>query len=154
MSFVRSRNLTVENPVDERLARGIPRLKDGLNEKLERRAFFGLLLFVSFGFAFLPERSAAGVLAGAVISFLSFRELKKTLERFFLATLSGSQGGGRTLVVRHYLKLTLLFIVLAAVLKSGRVEMFGLAVGLFLVPATLIYTGLLLYIGNFGGKGK
>lgn len=153
MSFVRSRNLTVENPVDERLAKGIPRLQEGLKEKLVKRAFFGLLLFAAFGFAFLPERSAMGVLAGAVISFLSFRELKKTLERFFMVTLSGSQGGEGVFIARHYLKLTLLFVVIAALLKSGQVEVFGLAVGLFLVPATLIYTGLLLYIGNSGGKG-
>ena len=124
----------------------------GMEKAVQKQAFLVLIVISLLAVIFLPLKFAEGLLAGGTISLLNFRDLKKTLERLFAALLDGTRAGPGGFVGRYYLKLGLMLIVLAALIKKGNIDIPGLLIGLFLVPGILIYTGIRLYIGSFGGK--
>lgn len=124
----------------------------GIEKAVQRQAFLLLIALSLLAFIFLPLKFATGLLAGGSISLLNFRDLKKSLERLFAGLLDGTRHGTGGFVGRYYLKLALMLIVLAALIKNGNIDIPGLLIGLFLVPGILIYTGIKLYIGSFGGK--
>ncbi|MDT8316634.1 MAG: ATP synthase subunit I [bacterium] len=127
-------------------------LTAGMEKGLQRQALIVLILLSLLAVFFLPLKFAAGLLAGGVISLLNFRDLKKSLERLFSALREGKHTGSAGFVGRYYFKLALILIILAALIKNGNIDIPGLLIGLFLVPGILIYTGIKLYIGSFGGK--
>ena len=124
----------------------------GMEKAVQRQAFQVLIVLSLLALIFLPLKFATGLLAGGTISLLNFRDLKKSLERLFAGLLDGTCAGSGGFVGRYYLKLGLMLIVLAALIKNGNIDIPGLLIGLFLVPGILIYTGIKLYIGSFGGK--
>ena len=124
----------------------------GLEKAVQRQAFQVLIILSLLAVIFLPLKFATGLLAGGTISLLNFRDLKKSLEKLFAGLLDGTRAGSGGFVGRYYLKLGLMLIVLAALIKNGNIDIPGLLIGLFLVPGILIYTGIKLYIGSFGGK--
>ncbi len=124
----------------------------GMEKAVQKQAFQVLIVASLLALIFLPFKFAGGLIAGGTISLLNFRDLKKSLERLFAVLLNGTRAGSGGFVGRYYFKLGLMLIVLAALIKSGNVDIPGLLIGLFLVPGTLIYTGIKLYIGSFGGK--
>lgn len=125
----------------------------GMEKAVQRQAFLVLIVASLLAVTFLPLKFAGGLLAGGTISLLNFRDLKKSLERLFAALREGTDAGSGGFVGRYYFKLALILIILAALMKSGNIDIPGLLIGLFLVPGILIYTGIKLYIGSFGGKG-
>jgi len=129
-------------------------LSDSLKEQIEKNVLWGFLMMVTLAYALLTTKVATGVAIGGLISLLNFRDLKKSLERFFTAVVVEGKKTGGLIVARYYFKLTLLLIVLAFLLKNGKVDVLGLALGLFLVPATLIFTGATLYIGSLRGNKR
>ena len=124
----------------------------GMEKAIQRQAFLALIVFSLLAVFFLPLKFAEGLIAGGAISLLNFRDLKKSLERLLSGLLDGTRTGSGGFVGRYYLKLALILIVLAALIKNGKIDITGLLIGLFLVPGTLIYNGIRLYIGSFGGK--
>lgn len=129
-------------------------LSDSLKAQIERNVLWGFLMMVTLAFALLTTKVATGVTVGGLISLLNFRDLKRSLERFFTGILKDGKRTEGIIVARYYLKLTLLLVLLAFLLKNGKVDVLGLAIGLFLVPAVLIFTGIGLYIGSLGGNKK
>jgi len=127
-------------------------LTASIEKAVQRQAFLVLIVLSLLAVIFLPLEFAEGLIAGGAISLLNFRDLKKSLERLFAALLDGNSAGSGGFVGRYYLKLGLMLIVLAALIKNGNIDIPGLLIGLFLVPGILIYTGIKLYIGSFGGK--
>ena len=125
----------------------------GMEKAVLKQAFQLLIVLSILAVIFLPLKFTGGLIAGGTISLLNFRDLKKSLEKLFAALLDGTRAGPGGFVGRYYLKLGLMLIILAALIKSGNVDIPGLLIGLFLVPGILIYTGIKLYIGSFGGKG-
>lgn len=149
---MRSGNLTIRS-LNESGANGkICNLDDPLKGQIERRTYIGFILMTSCAFVVFPGKVALGVAAGGGISLLSFRDLSRTLEKLFISMLAGEKNRGAYVTSRHYVKLALMLVILAATMKSDRIDILGLTAGLFLVPAVLIYTGVLLYIGNRGGN--
>ena len=124
----------------------------GMEKAVQKQAFQVLIVASLLAVIFMPLKFAGGLLAGGTISLLNFRDLKKSLERLFAALHEGNHAGPGGFVGRYYFKLALMLIVLAALIKNGNIDIPGLLIGLFLVPGTLIYTGIKLYIGSFGGK--
>ena len=124
----------------------------GMEKTVQRQAFLLLLVLSLLALIFLPLKFATGLFAGGSISLLNFRDLKKSLEKLFASLLDGNRQGPGGFVGRYYLKLALMLIVLAALIKNCNIDIPGLLIGLFLVPGILIYTGIRLYIGSFGGK--
>lgn len=129
-------------------------LSDSLKAQIERNVLWGFLMMVTLAFAFLSHRVATGVAVGGLIALFNFRDLKRSLERFFTGILKEGKKTEGLIIARYYFKLTLLLVLLAYLLKNGLVDVLGLAIGLFLVPATLIFTGIGLYIGSLGGNKK
>ncbi|MDH3973997.1 MAG: ATP synthase subunit I [Deltaproteobacteria bacterium] len=129
-------------------------LSDSLKEQIERNVLWGFLMMVTLVYAVLSARSATGIAVGGLISFLNFRDLKRSLERFFAAIVKEGRKTEGLIIARYYFKLALLFVLLAYLLKNGLVDVVALAIGLFLVPATLIFTGISLYIGSLGGNKR
>lgn len=129
-------------------------LSDSLKAQIERNVLWGFLMMVTLAFALLTTKVATGVTVGGLISLLNFRDLKRSLERFFTGILKDGKRTEGIIVARYYLKLTLLLVLLAFLLKNGKVDVLGLAIGLFLVPAVLIFTGIGLYIGSLGGNKR
>lgn len=138
-------NVTPERKVD---------LNDSLKAQIEKNVLWGFLMMVPLAYAFLSIKVATGIAIGGFISLLNFRDLKRSLERFFTAILKEGKRTEGLIVVRYYFKLTMLLVLLAFLFKSGKVDILGLAIGLFLVPATLIFTGIKLYIGSLGGNKR
>ena len=128
-------------------------LSDALKVQIEKNVLLGFLMMVTSAYAFLTTQMASDVAVGGLIALLNFRDLKRSLERFFTSAVEGRKSGS-LIVARYYFKMSLLLIVLAFLLKSGKVDVIGLALGLFLVPATLIFTGVTLYIGSLGGNKR
>ena len=124
----------------------------GMEKAVQKLAFRVLIVASLLAVFFLPLKFAGGLLAGGAISLLNFRDLKKSLEKLFAALLDGKSAGSGGFIGRYYFKLGLILIILAALIKNGNIDIPGLLIGLFLVPGTLIYTGIKLYIGSFGGK--
>lgn len=124
----------------------------GIEKAVQKQAFLVLIVISLLAVIFLPLKFALGLLAGGAISLLNFRDLKKSLERLFAGLLDGTRAGSGGFVGRYYFKLALILIILAALIKSGNIDIPGLLIGLFLVPGILIYTAIRLYIGSFGGK--
>lgn len=129
-----------------------PDLTAGMERAVQKQALQVLIVLSLLALIFLPLKFAGGLIAGGTISLLNFRDLKKSLEKLFAALLDGTRAGSGGFVGRYYLKLGLMLIVLAALIKNGNIDIPGLLIGLFLVPGILIYTGMKLYIGSFGGK--
>ncbi len=126
-------------------------LQDPLRAAVERNVHVVFLLAVTFSFAFLPPKLSWGVATGGGLALFSFLSLRRTLEKAFTFILSGGRGAEGYVVMRHYLKLAFLFTLLFLLLKEGVVEAIGVAIGLFVVPAALIFSGVRLYISNLGG---
>ena len=144
--------MTTEMPAGDAEVDGSSDQTDRLRGAVQRNSLYVLVVIALILFVFMPFRIAAGFLAGGAISLLNFRDLRKSLETFMEALLKGKRGGEGGLVARYYLKLGLTLIVLAALIKSGRVDLWALLCGLFVVPGTIIFTGIRMYIGSFGGK--
>lgn len=123
-------------------------LADPFRKKVEKRVFLAFLLVSVFSFAFAPGKMAWGVAFGAGIAFLSFRDLKRTLEKGFYFLLSGNKMAGGFMSVRHYIKLGLISVMFFLLLKGGSVDPVGLAIGLTIVPASLIYTAIASCLEN------
>jgi len=129
-----------------------PDLTVGMEKAVQKLAFWVLIVASLLAVFFLPLKFAGGLLAGGAISLLNFRDLKKSLERLFATLLDGKFAGPGGFIGRYYFKMGLMLVVLVALIKNGNVDILGLLIGLFLVPGTLIYTGIKLYIGSFGGN--
>jgi len=123
-------------------------LDDPLRKKIERTVFFVFFILLTFSFAFLPDGTSWGVAAGGSLSLISFINLRVTLEKVFEGFLHGRKRGWVYLVVLYYLKLAVMFVSCFFLLKAEIVGIFGLAVGLFVVPAAMIYAGIYLYVNN------
>ena len=144
--------MTTNAEADQVEVEDLPDLTIGMEKAVQRLAFWVLIVGSLLAFLFLPLEFAGGLLAGGTISLLNFRDLKKSLESLFAALLGGRHAGPGGFIGRYYFKLGLMLIVLAALIKNGNVDIPGLLIGLFIIPGTLIYTGIKLYIGSFGGK--
>ena len=149
MFSVKSRKLTAETPSQ---GQGID-LSDTLKDSISKSVLLVFLVGTSFSFAFLPSKVALGVAAGGLISLLNFRDLKKSLEKFFAILLSDDkEAGGVQMVMRYYFKLAMIVVMLAALIKNGNISIPGLIAGLSLVPVTLIITIFMLYVKSLGGR--
>jgi len=129
-------------------------LSDSLKAQIEKNVLWGFLMMVPLAYALFSSKLASGVAIGGLISLLNFRDLNRSLERFFTSIIKEGKRTEGLIVARYYFKLTLLLVLLAFLLKSGEVDVLGLVIGLFLVPATLIFTGIGLYIGSLGGNKR
>lgn len=123
-------------------------LADPLRDGIEKSVLVIFLLTTTSAFAFLPHGISLGIAAGGGIALFSFISLRKTLVKAFGFILSGTAGAGGYIAARYYLKLLLLLVFLFLVLRDGRVDAVGVAIGLFVVPAALIYSGLRLHLTN------
>lgn len=105
----------------------------------------------SFSFAFLSYKTAFGVVAGGCIALFCFVELRITLEKTFSYISSGKTKAQGYLIGKYPVKLIVIAAFLVMLLKGGRVSAMGLAAGLFVFPATMIYVAISLYL-NTGKK--
>jgi len=122
---------------------------DPLRKKIERSVIVIFFLFMTFSFAFLPTGTSWGIASGGALSLVSFISLRVTLEKVFDGLCAGKKRVNAYIVVIYYLKLIVLFFSCLLLLKAGKVDIFGLAAGLFVVPAAMIYTGISLYISQY-----
>ena len=123
-------------------------LEAGLRKKLVKASIVIFVLMTTLAFAFLTQKTAAGVAAGGVIALFCFIELKRTLEKTFSFLQSGKGKVEGYVLGRYYMKLVFVAVLLIILLKDGRVNVIGLAIGLFVVPATIIYAAISLYLNN------
>lgn len=127
-------------------------LDDPLRKKIERTVVVIFFILITFSFAFLPTKTSWGVAAGGSLSLISFINLRVTLEKLFEGLFSGNKRVKVYIVIVYYLKLVIIFFSCIFLLKTEKVGVFGLAMGLFVVPAGMIYAGIYLYIHNLKGN--
>jgi len=125
-------------------------LDDPLRDLLSRDVAAVYLIALALSLIFFSKEVALGVMAGGGIGLYSFMSLRKSLERAFSFMLNSGGGPKGYMLVRHYLKLTVVFLLLLLLMKDGRADTLGLVTGLFVVPAAFIYRAVRLYILNFG----
>ena len=113
-----------------------------LRRKLIKASLVIYLLMTTFSFAALPKEIAIGVLSGGAIALLCLMELKRTLEKAFGYILSNSSKVEGYVIARYYLKFGLVALLLTALIRKGNVSAVGIAVGLFVIPATMIYAAI------------
>lgn len=123
-------------------------LEAGLRKKLVRASIVMFTLMTTFAFAFLTQKTAAGVLTGGAIALFCFVELRRTLEKTF-SFISGDNGRMKGLVIgRYYLKLIFVSLLFYLLLKGEKVNAIGLILGLSVIPATMTFAGIFLYLNN------
>jgi uncharacterized membrane protein len=127
-------------------------MDEPLRREIEKRVLLLFLLVSTFSLAFLEGPRAWGLVAGACVSYLSFRSLRRTLERSFGFIMTGEQRVSAFVSLRYYMKLTIVFFLLGYMLKERKIEALGLATGLLVVPVALSYTGIKMYLMNRGGN--
>ncbi|MBE9504033.1 MAG: ATP synthase subunit I [Proteobacteria bacterium] len=130
-------------------------LEAGLRKKLVRVSIVIFVLMVTFSFAFLTQKTAAGVAAGGVLALFCFIEMKRSLEKTFAFLHSGKDKVAVLKVVGRYnAKLAFVTVFLVILLKGEKVGAAGLAIGLLVVPATVIYTAISLYLNNLKANAR
>lgn len=82
---------------------------------------------------------SAGVALGGAISVMGFRSLKGVVRR--LLSLPASKAK-ISLIIYHYIRLALVFLLLALVLKREMVDPLSLVLGLSVVVVNLLFATL------------
>jgi hypothetical protein len=90
-------------------------------------------------FALCTTRFALGVLSGEILAIANFYLMKRSLRR----ALDGHRQGGSRFVylLKFYLRLAALALMIAALIISGRINPFGLLLGLSIIVMGIVLVG-------------
>jgi hypothetical protein len=113
--------------------------KPPLIRRLERRNWwiFGVMLGVSM--LFCPSRFTAGIAMGGAVSVLGFYTLQRVVARALRLPLHKAP---MRIILYHYTRLGLLFVVLGWVIAQRAVDPVGLLLGLSVVVLNLLLVTL------------
>jgi len=123
--------------------------------KMQVLSWACLLLLCGGAWVFFSWEIAWAVAIGGVISIVSFMAIHQDVARFMKSLDSSEEGQGekKTLkvgkaryIIKFWLRLAIIGLVLLMLIKSGKVNIFGLLVGL----STVVFTITLTTVGAAG----
>jgi hypothetical protein len=114
-----------------------PAAKSPLLRRIERRSWWILGTMVVLSAALLPGRFTAGVALGGTLSIAGFITLQGMVRRLLRMPAYKAR---LNIVIYHYLRLGLLFGLLAAILALGFADPLALVLGLSVVVISLLLT--------------
>ncbi len=123
--------------------------------KMQVLSWVCLLILCGGSWLFYSWEFAWAVAIGGVISIVSFMLTHQDVARFMksLDSSEEGQGGKKTLkvgksryIIKFWLRLAIIGLILLMLIKSGKVNIFGLLVGL----STVVFTITLTTVGAAG----
>lgn len=124
--------------------------KDPLQKRLEITNWIILAAMLAVGLAFGSTRFGLGILCGGLISVINFHGLYRNLRSVFTHR---TDGAGKAVMIRYYIRLALTALVLYWVISGGLVDVIGLVIGLSVVLMNIMITTVcMLTKRNYAGE--
>lgn len=99
-----------------------------------------LAILVVGGLLLHSSRVSLGILCGGLISIVNFHWLYHNLLNVFTNHLNRAR---KALLLRYYLRLTVLVFVLYWIISGNLVDVIGLVIGLSVVVMSIVFTTIL-----------
>ncbi|MBW1998221.1 MAG: ATP synthase subunit I [Deltaproteobacteria bacterium] len=109
---------------------------------MTKRNWVILLLLSLAGYFFLGDRLTLGIILGGLVSIANFNLLQNTITKTFPLNEGAGRGKKTILLLKSYFRLLGLGIAIYLLLKSGRIDPIGLAIGLSTVVIGIISFGI------------
>ena len=117
-----------------------PTEKDPLQKRLEITNWILLAILVVGSLLLRSSRFSLGILSGGLISIVNFHWLYHNLLDVFTKHPSQAR---KALLLRYYIRLTVLAFVLYWIISGNLVDVIGLVIGLSVVVMNIIFTTIL-----------
>ncbi|MBW2029351.1 MAG: ATP synthase subunit I [Deltaproteobacteria bacterium] len=108
---------------------------------LTKRNWVILFLLSATSFFFLGDRLTLGIIMGGFVSIVNFNLLQNTIRKAFPCS-DGVNKRKPVLIAKYYLRLLGLGVAIYLLLKTGRIDAVGLAVGLSTVVMSIVSFGI------------
>jgi hypothetical protein len=117
-----------------------PTEKDPLQKRLEIMNWILLAILVVGSLLLHSSRFSLGILCGGLISIVNFHWLYHNLLNVFTKHLNRAR---KALLLRYYIRLTVLAFVLYWIISGNLVDVIGLVIGLSIVVMNIVFTTIL-----------
>jgi len=117
-----------------------PTEKDPLQKRLEITNWILLAILAVGSLLLRSSRFSLGILSGGLISIVNFHWLYHNLLDVFTKHPSQAR---KALLLRYYIRLTVLAFVLYWIISGNLVDVIGLVIGLSVVVMNIIFTTIL-----------
>lgn len=108
---------------------------------LTKRNWVILLLLSATSFFFLGDRLTLGIIMGGLASIVNFNLLQNTIRKAFPCS-DGVKKRKPVIIAKYYFRLLGLGIAIYLLLKTGRIDAVGLAIGLSTVVMSIVSFGI------------
>jgi len=114
---------------------------DPIYSDLKRRGWIIFLILASVGYFFMSRSFTLGIILGGMLVIINFNFLQSTIMKAFQQAPIIKKKKS-LLLVKSFLRLTLLGIILFALLKYDIADPVGLAIGLSIIFFSIVSIGI------------